>query len=121
MIIENDINRELEHSSKSSLWKELTSISLTPNAAKGIGKLFTFEFIAPCFETEKPKSQHDAKKKAKMSYYGRVKFDFAQFGPDDKLRKQSPLQYCIKMCHIIGFYVQGVHGYEVMKMKVDFH
>lgn len=91
VILESDITRELEHKSSSSLWKELTSISLTPNAKTGLGKLFTFEFIAPCFETDKPKSQHDAKKKAKMSYYGRVKFDFAQFGPDDKLRKQSPL------------------------------
>ena len=121
IIQEKNIQKETEQKTGSTLWKELISISLTPNAKTGIGKSFAFEFIAPCFETEKPKSHSDAKKKGKMSYYGQVRFDFNQFGNDDFLKKTRPLQYCIKMCHIIGFYVQGVHGFEVMKMKVEFN
>ena len=37
------------------------------------------------------------------------------------LRKERPLQYCIKMCHIMGFYLQNVHGYDLLTMKVDFN
>ena len=37
------------------------------------------------------------------------------------LKKKEPLKYCIKVCHLIGFYIQGVHGIEIMKMKVDFN
>ena len=25
------------------------------------------------------------------------------------------------MCHIMGYYVKGVHGYEILKMKVNFN
>lgn len=56
-----------------------------------------------------------------MSYYGEVRFNFQQFGADEMLRKTRPLQYCIKMCHIIGFYLQHAHGFDLMKMKVDFN
>ena len=37
--------------------QDLSSISLTPISKSGLGKLFTFDFIAPCFETSKPKSR----------------------------------------------------------------
>ena len=34
-------------------FNELKSVSLTPVAKKGLGKYFTFDFIAPCFEPVK--------------------------------------------------------------------
>ena len=57
-----------------------------------------------------------------MSFYGQVHYNFRQFGTDDEsLKKEKPLQYCLKMCHIMGFYLQRVHGFEILKMKVDFN
>ena len=56
-----------------------------------------------------------------MSFYGEVKFDHRRFGDDDVLKQKRPLQYCIKMCHVIGFYLQKAHAYDLMKMQVDFH
>ena len=95
---------------------------MTPIAKAGLGKPFTFEFIAPCFETGKAKSKKEAIKKESMSFYGQVHYNFRQFGTDDEtLKKDRPLQYCLKMCHIMGFYLQRVHGYEILKMNVDFN
>ena len=57
-----------------------------------------------------------------MSFYGKVHYNFQQFNSDDEvLKKKAPLQYCIKMCHIMGFYLQRVHGFEILQMKVDFN
>ena len=57
-----------------------------------------------------------------MSFYGKVKFDFKQFGSNNKiLKKEKPLQYCIKMCHIMGYYLQHLHGLDLLKMHVDFN
>ena len=57
-----------------------------------------------------------------MSFYGKVRFDYKQFGKDDKLlMKEKPLQYCIKMCHIMGWYLQHLHRLDLLKMKVDFN
>ena len=115
---------ELAREPKDRFWHELTSISLTPIAKIGLGKLFTFEFTAPCFEqidkgnlTKKERMRREF-----MSFYGDVKFDFRQFGKDNELlKKTKPLQYCLKMCHIIGFYLKGAHGFDLLKMKVDFN
>ena len=41
---------------KDKCLQELASISLTPIAKFGLGKHFTFDFIAPCFEKGKAKS-----------------------------------------------------------------
>ena len=41
---------------KEKYLQELASISLTPIAKFGLGKHFTFDFIAPCFEKGKAKS-----------------------------------------------------------------
>ena len=57
-----------------------------------------------------------------MSFYGQVNYNFQQFNSDDEvLKKKTPLQYCIKMCHIMGFYMQRVHKIEILRMKVDFN
>ena len=88
----------------------------------GLGKLFSFEFVSPCFETGKVKTRHQQIKNETHSVYGRVEFDFEQFGKnDDQLKKQQPKQYCTKLCHTIGFYLQNVHGYDILRMKVDFN
>ena len=96
--------QEIE-SKQDKYWQELASISLTPNAKIGMGKLFTFEFLAPCFDSEAPRNRRKTPDIDGMTFYGEVKFNFSQFGADENLRRTSPLQYCVKMCHIIGFYL----------------
>ena len=67
---EPNIMSELEKRAQSAYWQELESISLTPNAKVGLGVLFTFEFVAPCFEDKTAKSPKEAQKLGKMSFYG---------------------------------------------------
>ena len=50
VIQEAQLFKELEREARDRFWQELTSISLTPIAKIGMGKLYTFEFTAPCFE-----------------------------------------------------------------------
>ena len=50
VIQETQLYKELKREAKDVYWQELTSISLTPMAKVGLGKLYTFEFISPCFE-----------------------------------------------------------------------
>ena len=58
-------------------WQTVRSISLTPMAKFGIGKLWTFEFLAPSFEDVKPpKLGQFPKEETPMSFYGNVHFDF---------------------------------------------
>ena len=59
-------------------YTDLKSISLTPVAKKGLGKHFTFDFLAPSFEPHK-KGDFDRKS---ASFYGEVNFDYKQFGDD---------------------------------------
>lgn len=106
VIQENQRGKELGKTASDPYWQELQSITLTPIAKVGLGKLFTFEFIAPCFEDKQPRSLKEKEKLEKMSFYGRVRFDYRQFGNDnDKLKKEQPQVYCLKMCHIMGFYL----------------
>lgn len=86
-----------------------------------MGKLFTFEFLAPCFDSEAPRNRRKTPDIDGMTFYGEVKFNFSQFGADENLRRTSPLQYCVKMCHIIGFYLQHAHSLDLIKMKVEFN
>ena len=55
-----NVASELDHKASDKYWQEISSISLTPNAKTGLGTLFTFEFIAPCFETGPAKSKKEA-------------------------------------------------------------
>ena len=56
----------------------ISSISLTPIARVGLGKLFTFDFVSPCFEKTDgvPISKEERNKRESMSFYGDVRFDF---------------------------------------------
>ena len=113
---EKALKEEFQRSLKSKFWRQLSSISITPIAQTGLGKLYTFEFVAPSFETD-AKNKHQQLKNETMSFYGKVRFDYKQFGKDDKiLMKEKPLQYCIKMCHIIGWYLQHLHRLDLLKM-----
>ena len=51
---------------------DLKSISLTPVANKGLGKHFTFDFIAPCWEPVK----YGDNGRQTPSFYGDVVFDY---------------------------------------------
>ena len=78
IITETNLFAELEKSESHKYWHKLSSISLTPNAKVGLGQLYTFEFIAPSFET-KPAGKVSRKQQLKlesMSFYGQVKFNF---------------------------------------------
>lgn len=33
----------------------------------------------------------------------------------------KPLKYCQRICHKIGFYLQKIHGIDLVRMHVDFH
>lgn len=123
VITESNLFSEMSKHTSDPFWKELMSMSLTPMVKVGLGELFTFEFVAPSFERGRPKkSTTDPYETESMSFYGDIRFDFRQFGTDDEtLKKNKPLQYCLKMCHIIGFYLQHLHGYELIKMKIDFY
>ena len=57
VIQEAAIYGEFERKPASKFWRELSSISITPIAKSGLGKLYTFEFVAPCFETD-AKNKH---------------------------------------------------------------
>ena len=83
IVQESNLGAELDKKLSERYWQELQSISITPNAPSGLGKLITFDFVSPCFETQKPLDKEDAKRMEKMSFYGQVKFDFRQFGNDD--------------------------------------
>ena len=66
---------------KSSLdiyWQQIKSISLTPIAKSGLGKLFTFDFVSPCFEkVDEPNlSKAERIKRQSLSLYGEIRFDF---------------------------------------------
>ena len=89
---------------------------MTPVAKRGLGRHFTFDFLAPSFEEHK--KGDDLRKDA--SFYGDVKFDFKQFGEDSSLKK-SPLHYCLKVCHKIGFYLQKLYKVDLMRIHVDFY
>jgi len=112
------------------LWHSLASISLTPASKYGIGKLISFDFFAPVFEThhedpdEKPRKESFAYRNERaelLQYYGIIKFDFRQFGHEDaKLMKDHANVYCQKICHKIGFYLQKIHGLDLVRMRVDF-
>lgn len=82
---------ELGKKAADKYWQEVTSISLTPGAKIGLGKLYTFEFIAPCFEDPAKKVNKPSKRGLKqdsMSFYGKVDFDFRQFGEDDDMLRK---------------------------------
>ena len=122
VITESNLFSEMGKHASDPFWKELASMSLTPMVKVGLGELLTFDFVAPCFEHRKPKRGEDPDKYSSMSFYGDVRFDFKQFGTDDEtLKKRKPLQFCLKTCHVIGFYLQHLHGFELLKMKVDFY
>ena len=55
-----------------SYYSDLTSISVTPVAKRGLGRHFTFDFLAPSFEEHK--RGDDVRKDA--SFYGDVRFDY---------------------------------------------
>jgi len=76
VIPEIGLSNELEKRSGDAYWQELTSISLTPMAKIGLGQLFTFQFVSPCFEHQKPKQGEKKEKHDSMSFYGQVKFNF---------------------------------------------
>lgn len=76
VITESNLFSEMSKQANDIFWKELTSISLTPMVKVGLGKLFTFEFVAPCFERERPKWGEDPTKNDSMSFYGEVRYDF---------------------------------------------
>jgi hypothetical protein len=50
-----------------------------------------------------------------------VDFDFKQFGEDASLMRSQPVSYCIKVCHKIGFYVQEIYQYQILRMNVEFY
>jgi hypothetical protein len=54
----------------------------------GLGTLISFEFLAPCFGD-------NLKDQKMLQYYGKIKFDFRQFGDDEAaLQKTKPTLYC---------------------------
>ena len=55
-----------------TFFSDLTSISVTPVAKRGLGRHFTFDFLAPSFEEHK--KGDDLRKDA--SFYGDVRFDY---------------------------------------------
>ena len=82
---------ELEKKATDNYWQEITSISLTPSAKIGLGKLYTFEFVAPCFEDPANKVNKPSKrgpKQESMSFYGKVEFNYRQFGEDDDMLRK---------------------------------
>jgi hypothetical protein len=92
-------------------WQELASISITPVSKFGLGKLNSFDFLAPCFGYQKDMLQ----------YYGEIKFNFRQFGEDDaELQKHRPVMYTQKVCHKIGYYLQKIHDLDLIRIKVEF-
>ena len=76
VIQEVNLFSELEKKASDKYWQDLSTISLTPCAKIGLGKLNTFEFVSPCFETAKPKSRKQQIKNESMSFYGQVTFNF---------------------------------------------
>ena len=58
VLTEKGLTKDLQDKRETDLYvQDLDSITMTPIAKAGLGKLFTFEFIAPCFETGQAKSQ----------------------------------------------------------------
>ena len=99
-------------------FNDIKSISLTPVAKRGLGKHFTFDFIAPCFEPVK----YGDNSRQVPSFYGEVKFDYNQFGKNDKtLLRKAPLHYCLKQCHKLGYFLQKMYKIDLMRVKVDFY
>ena len=83
-------------------FNDIKSISLTPVAKRGLGRHFTFDFLAPCFEPVK----YGDNSRQVPSFYGEVKFDYNQFGKNDKtLLRKAPLHYCLKQCHKLGYFL----------------
>ena len=94
VISDSLIHAEFDHRASHPFWQEITSISLTPIAKQGLGKLVTFEFLAPCFD-EMNNEDRKGFKNLELSKYGKVRYNFSQFGPntqmaEEALRKASP-------------------------------
>lgn len=76
VITESNLFAEMGKNVNDIFWKELMSMSLTPMVKVGLGKHFSFEFVAPCFEREPQKWGKDPTKNETMSFYGDVRYDF---------------------------------------------
>lgn len=103
MIPEKELPKHLDYKATDDYWNQLESITVTPISTRGLGEHFTFEFVAPCYETVK----EGTVERQEESFYGGIKFDYKQFGSGDtRLSKENPIHYCLKLCHKIGYYFQ---------------
>jgi hypothetical protein len=60
-------------------------------------------------------------KKIREKFQQKVEYDFKQFQGDDQvLQSTQPYAYCLKVCNKIGYYLQVVHGIEILRMTVEF-
>ena len=35
--------------------------------------------------------------------------------------ENSPIAYCLKVCHKMGFFLEKIHGKQLVRMKVEFY
>jgi hypothetical protein len=50
-----------------------------------------------------------------------VEYKYKQFGSDQELMKTQPINYCLKVCHKIGFYIQEFFEMQILRMNVEFY
>ena len=116
VVSDTEFINEFKRRTNDPFWKSIDAIQTTVKAKIGLGKPFIFTFNSPCYKKD-PFSG-----KVIQSYEGELHFDFKQFGQEDtRLMQVSPIAYCVKACHKIGFYLLKIHDIHLLRLKAEFY
>ena len=116
VLSDTEFINEFKRRANDSFWLTIDSIQTTIKSRIGLGKPFIFTFNSPCYKKDTATDQ------IVQSYDGDIEFDFRQFGMNDYLlMMNSPVAYCLKTCHKIGYYLQKIHDQHLLRMKVEFY
>lgn len=117
VLSDTEFINEFKRSKSNPFWQTIQSIQTTIKTKLGLGKPFTFTFNAPCYKRDSVSGN------VVQCYDGEIEFDFKQFGinNDTLLMQHSPVAYCLKVCHKIGFYLMKIHDKQLLRMKVEFY
>ena len=103
VVSETEFFNEFKRRPHDPFWHYLLSIQTTIKSKIGLGKPYIFTFKTPFYKKDKEGN-------IKIAYDGEIEFDFKQFGMnDEKLQRIAPINYCLKMCNKIGYYLLKIH------------
>ena len=121
VLTKDDFHKETQNHTRENdpYWLTLSTVQLVPASKIGIGKTICFDFLVHGFQ----KKVNDSTNRHDIDYHEDYKFDYKKYLGDlteKELMLSNPTNYCLMVCHKIGYYLKLVHEIDLRRMSVEF-